>query len=194
MWYNYTRASNLNTGNSCVGQHRCPVPRCAHPAPHLCESQSSGPPLSLHFPKVLPTWTSHSTTHRGALHCAAGSRCVWKPRGSCPDLNGPLLILQMDEDIEVHGVCSSFTSAPSGFTALPRSVITAGKVLLVGFLHPYLSEARKGGVREAGWYTMCLRIGAGPWPRKGTCMPRSDDQFLLTKADAKPACFSMNWL
>lgn len=68
---------------------------------------------------------------------------MWKPRGSCPGLNGPLLILQMDEDIEVHGVCSSFTSAPSGFTALPRSVVTAGKILLVGFLN-FLKPERRG--------------------------------------------------
>lgn len=84
---------------------------------------------------------------------------------------GPLLILQMREDFEVHRVCSSFTSAPSGFTALPRCVVTAGKILLVGFLHPQFSEAGKGRVRR--WVGTCRVSGLvlGHDPEKGPVFP-----------------------
>lgn len=75
----------------------------------------------------------------------------------------------------------SATSAPFGFTAVPGSVGIVGKILLVGFLHPSFPDAGKGSGREVSWYTMCLRADVGPRFREESCVPRSYDEFTLTK-------------
>lgn len=91
MWYNYTRASNLNAGDSgelvstavlrprgCVRHGACVHDRALG---LVC--------LSI-FRRCFLQAVSFSTAHPGSPHGTSEGRCVWKPGDSCPDLNGVL--------------------------------------------------------------------------------------------------------